>query len=261
MKKYVVKPGESLYQISRKTGVRLPLILAANPQIQNANDIAPGMTIVIPELGKGTSAKPKAKKSQPKAKKEVAKPYFGYVWPHAVQPGETWTSIADRYNVTVEDLEHLNPALAARELTPGLVVYVPLGAQPEVPPAPAAPESVPGAWTAPPVAHVPEAHAYEMSGAPDVFLGGQGHQGYLQQPPNVMPDEGVEPWHGAGTEAPQDEAGEALDEGVQGEMVQSPEFDGGPHTHKPFREAAPFMPETDEDGWSRPFVIHVGNDG
>nr|WP_237699905.1 LysM domain-containing protein [Alicyclobacillus acidocaldarius] len=62
MKKYVVKPGESLYQISRKTGVRLPLILAANPQIKNANDITPGMTIIIPELGKGTSSKPKAKK-------------------------------------------------------------------------------------------------------------------------------------------------------------------------------------------------------
>lgn len=258
MKKYVVKPGESLYQISRKTGVRLPLILAANPQIQNANDITPGMTIVIPELGKSTTQKPKPKKSQSKAKKEVPKPYFGYVWPHAVQPGETWASIADRYNVTVEDLEHLNPAIASRQLTTGLVVYVPLGSEPQMPTSPAA-EPGQGAWMAPSGVAAPSAEAGQVYEAPDVWMGGQGHQGHLQQPPEVAHDEGVEPWNGHEVPAP-DVEGEA-EMATGNEPIPDIEGDGGPHMHHPYRSADGFLPETDEEGWSKPFVVRVGNDG
>ncbi|WP_367306122.1 LysM peptidoglycan-binding domain-containing protein [Alicyclobacillus acidocaldarius] len=259
MKKYVVKPGESLYQISRKTGVRLPLILAANPQIKNANDIAPGMTIVIPELGKGTSSKPKPKKAQPKSNKAVTKPYFGYVWPHTVQPGETWATIADRYNVTVEDLEHLNPALASRELTPGLVVYVPLGREPQMPSG--VPESAPGAWMPAPGVGAAPSQVMPMEGAPDVFLGGQGHQGHLQQPPEVMPDEGVEPWNPHEAEAPAFEGQGAAGEIPGDETLLGPEYDGGPHMDQPYRRAEAMLPETDEEGWSKPFVVRVGNDG
>ncbi|GMA56298.1 hypothetical protein GCM10025858_08010 [Alicyclobacillus sacchari] len=120
MKKYVVKPGESLYQISRKTGVRLPLLLAANPQIQNANDIVPGMTIVIPELGKPVKSGKAKKSATAKATKQTkAKPYFGFVWPHHVQAGETWTEIAARYGTSVAQLEHLNPTFAGQPLQPG----------------------------------------------------------------------------------------------------------------------------------------------
>ncbi|MDI9260559.1 LysM peptidoglycan-binding domain-containing protein [Alicyclobacillus sendaiensis] len=257
MKKYVVKPGESLYQISRKTGVRLPLILAANPQIKSASDLTPGMTIVIPELGKGTSSKPKPKKAQPKSHQPVRKPYFGYVWPHTVQPGETWATIADRYHVAVEDLEHLNPAIASRDLTPGLVVYVPLGNQPVLPTD--TPAAAPGAWMNAPVPGpsdgMPAQHA------PDVLFGGQGHQGHLQQPPEVMPSEGVEPWNPQEVEAPSDEGQAGVGEVPGEDALEGPAFDGGPHMHQPFRRAEPMLPETDEEGWSKPFVVRVGNDG
>ncbi|SIT07295.1 LysM peptidoglycan-binding domain-containing protein [Alicyclobacillus vulcanalis] len=264
MKKYVVKPGESLYQISRKTGVRLPLILAANPQIKNANDITPGMTIVIPELGKGTTSKPKAKKAQSKPAKTsaAAKPYFGYVWPHAVQPGETWESIAERYNVTVEDLEHLNPAIASRALAPGLVVYVPLGTEP--PAALSAPESAQGAWVpAPGGGPVDTAVPPMEPSASGILFSGQGHQGSLQQPPTVEPDEGVEPWAG-----PEASGGGLSQNGAEFEPAEPGEApwegtveDGGPHMHQPYRRAEVIdFPETDAEGWSKPFVVRVGND-
>ncbi|MBF8378866.1 LysM peptidoglycan-binding domain-containing protein [Alicyclobacillus mali] len=260
MKKYVVKPGESLYQISRKTGVRLPLILAANPQIQNANDITPGMTIVIPELGKGTSSKPKSKKTQSKSTKTVAKPYFGYVWPHAVQPGETWATIAERYNVAVDDLEHLNPALAGRALTPGLVVYVPLGNEPQMPAGMT--EGHSGAWMPSP-GMAPSAPQLPGDGDAGALFGGQGHQGTLQQPPEVMPDEGVEPWTPHAVEAPDyEEPGDTdgLSDISGQEMPPGLGYDGGPHMHHPYRKVDPLVPETDEEGWSKPFVVRVGND-
>ncbi|AEJ44146.1 LysM peptidoglycan-binding domain-containing protein [Alicyclobacillus acidocaldarius] len=187
----------------------------------------------------------------------VTKPYFGYVWPHAVQPGETWASIADRYNVTVEDLEHLNPALASRELTPGLVVYVPLGSEPQMPAE--APELSPGAWMpAPGVGAAPSQGAL-TEGSPDVFLGGQGHQGHLQQPPEVMPDEGVEPWNAPDAEASAYENGGPVGE-IAEQTLPGPEGDGGPHMHQLYRWAESMLPETDEEGWSKPFVVRVGND-
>ncbi|GEO24226.1 hypothetical protein AAC03nite_00110 [Alicyclobacillus acidoterrestris] len=128
MKKYVIQPGDTLYQISRRTGVRVPLLLAANPQIQNPDKLMVGTTIVIPELGK--PAKDKVEKSA-HAQDETVPAYFGFVWPHQAAEGDTWQKIAERYGVKLEQLHHTNPEAAeAGEPAVGSVVYVPTGALP-----------------------------------------------------------------------------------------------------------------------------------
>lgn len=52
-------------------------------------------------------------------------PFFGFVWPHAVQPGETWDTIQQKYNVQMQHLLQMNPGLANRPLRPGDLLYVP----------------------------------------------------------------------------------------------------------------------------------------
>ncbi|MCL6597650.1 MAG: LysM peptidoglycan-binding domain-containing protein [Alicyclobacillus macrosporangiidus] len=158
MKKYVVKKGDTMWSISKATGVRLNLLMAANPQITDPNRLQPGQVIYIPELEKsamppaaatppggppagklggppsaapGPGLMPGAAYTAPEpAGNQVARPggemppYFGFVWPHVVQPGETWEHIAQRYGVSVQQLRRLNPTLG-RALQEGDIVYVP----------------------------------------------------------------------------------------------------------------------------------------
>ncbi len=137
MKKYVIRPGDTMYTISKKTGVRLPLLLAANPHISHPEQLQPGMTIVIPELGKPAKNQvppPPASHKGPKeeAPKTTIPQYFGFVWPHVVQRDESAEQIAVRYGVTTAQIEMLNPNLSiGQPLQPGTVLYIPYMASPE----------------------------------------------------------------------------------------------------------------------------------
>ncbi|SFU78845.1 LysM peptidoglycan-binding domain-containing protein [Alicyclobacillus macrosporangiidus] len=157
MKKYVVKKGDTMGSISKAHGLRLSLLMAANPQITDPNRLQPGQVIYIPELekpalptipakapggppagppggapaGPGPGHGPGAAHTAPEpAGSPVAQPgaqtppYFGFVWPHVVQPGETWERIAQQYGVSVDQLRRLNPTLG-QALQEGDVVYVP----------------------------------------------------------------------------------------------------------------------------------------
>ena len=152
MKKYIVREGDTMWEISQATGVRLNLLLAANPQIHDPNQLQPGSLLVIPELGKqagvGPGANPQpfamphsqtpatpAPMPQPQsapmgmpqmAPQDAGHPaYFGFVWPHVVTPGETWDRIAAQYGVAVAQLRRMNPELSQRPLQAGQLVYVP----------------------------------------------------------------------------------------------------------------------------------------
>ncbi len=112
MKKYIVRDGDTMWTISKETGVRLNLLMAANPQVTDPNRLRPGNVIVIPELYKKTAAKPSGEPSRPPTEPAPAgavPPYFGFVWPHVVKAGETWESIAAGYNASVAQLKELNP--------------------------------------------------------------------------------------------------------------------------------------------------------
>jgi LysM repeat protein len=139
LKKYVIREGDTMYSISKKTGVRLPLLLASNPHVTNPDSLMPGMTIVIPELGKPAKnhlAQAKQMQSQKQkkapAKQSAAPKYFGFVWPHVVGQGESTEGIAKRYRVTRDQLMMLNPHLNFEQpLTPGTTLYIPFMASPE----------------------------------------------------------------------------------------------------------------------------------
>lgn len=147
MKKYIIRLGDTMNVISQRTGVKLSLLMAANPQITDVNQLSPGQTIVIPELGKPTSvtAKPsltnhtpesvypshaKMTGGQPKSHGPIgqskAHVYFGYVWPHVVAVGETWETISRKYHVSMSKLMHLNPKYVnGRQPKVGKVVFIP----------------------------------------------------------------------------------------------------------------------------------------
>lgn len=156
MKKYIVRDGETMWNVSKVTGVRLNLLMAANPQVHDPNHLQAGSVLSIPELGKesakpastpeytGTGAGPKSgglhahgtakttpggggvppAPGQSPSHTASTAPYFGFVWPHVVQPGESWDTVAGMYNVPVDSLRRMNPSQTSG-LQPGDVVYVP----------------------------------------------------------------------------------------------------------------------------------------
>jgi LysM repeat protein len=163
VKKYIVRDKDTMWSISKATGVRLNLLMAANPQIQDPHQIRPGSVIVVPELHKGNShgalepgvpgpsVKEQATVSPPTAPvqqhipqqmtvpmpgKQAApqsptttptSPFFGFVWPHVVKSGESWEEISKQYQVPVTRLTKMNPAHAGASLKEGDILYIPGG--------------------------------------------------------------------------------------------------------------------------------------
>ncbi|QSO46247.1 LysM peptidoglycan-binding domain-containing protein [Alicyclobacillus mengziensis] len=78
---------------------------------------SPEMPVTDPNAATTTPAHPGKSSKMP--------PFFGFVWPHAVQPGETWYTIQQKYNVQMQHLLQMNPGLANRPLRPGDLLYVP----------------------------------------------------------------------------------------------------------------------------------------
>jgi LysM repeat protein len=156
MKKYIVREGETMWSISKATGVRLNLLMAANPQVRDPNRLKPGMVLVIPELHKKAGTTNVEPKPEPAPTMQAPGPeqlapgdttpgFFGFVWPHVVQSGETWSDIAQKYNVSMEQLYNLNPSSQGAELQDGQVIYIPgmAGTTPQTGNQPI-PPSVPG---------------------------------------------------------------------------------------------------------------------
>ncbi|MCL6636796.1 MAG: LysM peptidoglycan-binding domain-containing protein [Alicyclobacillus sp.] len=229
MKTYVVKPGDTLWKISQATGVRLNQLLAANPHIKDPHQLRPGEILVIPDTtasadtvgqmaaapapppaGGPTSPAPPAA-PEPPPMGEIP-PYFGFVWPHVVQPGETWESIARQYGVSIQQLRQLNP-MHGPMLQAGDLLYVP---------GPAGGPAEAGVVSAGPAEPVPVPGGKE-TGAP-VFPAG-GTAGMVAEP-------------GPGT--PAAPPGSSLTPPAQGPSTTPPAPGGwvgppGPHTHYPFR--------------------------
>ncbi|GMA59821.1 LysM peptidoglycan-binding domain-containing protein [Alicyclobacillus fastidiosus] len=262
MKKYVIQPGDTLYHISQRTGVRVPLLLASNPQLQNPGQLMVGTTIVIPELGK--PAKSKAAKSS-SGKRVKVPPYFGFVWPHQVAEGDTWDAIAQKYGVKLEQLHHVNPEAAqAGQLTVGHVVYVPTAAlklpnrsegtgapagamqypgTPMIPldggpygypyptgqPAPGGMPYVPGQSMAPGMPYVPGSESAGAQYPGGLMTGGfaPGGVGQGNTPYPTYPYDGMAPY----------QMGQPMAGGMPATATEYPAADGlyGPHTHYPYR--------------------------
>ncbi len=105
---YTVQLGDTLSGIANNCGVNYANLVAANPSIPNADLIFPGQVINIPS-GNGI-------------------PNTGGSGTYTVQLGDTLSSIARRYNVTVSQLLAGNPTINNSDLIyPGQVITLPAG--------------------------------------------------------------------------------------------------------------------------------------
>ena len=103
--KHQVVAGEWLWQIARCYGTDPTKLLQANPQLSNPAQISPNSTVSVPNIG------------------SVGKIYGPpCVGTHTVQTGDTWNSIALKYNADTTVLQMVN----STTLTVGSMVKVPL---------------------------------------------------------------------------------------------------------------------------------------
>lgn len=102
---HVVQPGEWLWQIARCYGAKYDAVRRANPQLLDPNKISPDTTVTVPNVGsEGRIYGPPC------------------VGTHTVQSGETWESIAQRYNADPIVLQVVNK----NNMAVGVVLKVPL---------------------------------------------------------------------------------------------------------------------------------------
>jgi len=112
---YVIQPGDTLTSIAARFGVTVEDIVRVNPILVNPNAIYPGQIIHIPIAG--VSPIPKGSL-------------------YIIQPGDTLTSIALRYNIPPGALLQFNPQITNPNLIyPGQIITIPLpyAALPQMP--------------------------------------------------------------------------------------------------------------------------------
>ncbi|HUF00045.1 MAG TPA: LysM peptidoglycan-binding domain-containing protein, partial [Anaerolineales bacterium] len=99
-----VAVGEWLIQIVRCYGATFDEVRNANPQIANPDFILPAMIVTVPRIGS--------------AGRIYGRPCITF---HTVQGGDTWASIAQRYNADLAVLQKVNPVT----LTAGTSIKIP----------------------------------------------------------------------------------------------------------------------------------------
>jgi len=110
-----VSKGEWMIQIARCYGASYTAMRTANPQIGDPDVIDPDITVTVPNIGSnGTIYGP---------------PCVGQ---HTVQSGDTWNSIAQRYNADPTVLQAANP----KGMAVGTVLKIPLNSAGSSIPAP-----------------------------------------------------------------------------------------------------------------------------
>lgn len=106
---YTIKPGETLYRISKNNNISVEEIMLANPGISPTN-FKSGETIIIPKLKNGTTEK----KITPETVFIAEK----------IEKGETLEHIAKKYDIEAEHVIEANPDNTKPKK--GSYVYVPL---------------------------------------------------------------------------------------------------------------------------------------
>lgn len=116
-KKHTVAAGETLYSIATKYGISVDALKKANPGLSSS--ISVGQELNLPVTGgtTTTAAKPTTT-TTPTTTTNVSKETIE----HKVAAGETFYSIAKKYNVSVEDIKKTNPGISALKV--GQIVKV-----------------------------------------------------------------------------------------------------------------------------------------
>jgi len=147
---YVVKPGDSLWQISNTFGVPLSEIIEAN-KLPNPNQLLVGQAIIVPKEGIYHVVMPgeslwaiaglynttveEILRSNNIANPNIIHPGLRLFIPapiHRVVPGETLSQIAEKYGVSVESLVIANNIENPDLIFPGMILVVPIAVRPEI---------------------------------------------------------------------------------------------------------------------------------
>ncbi|MFD9561528.1 LysM peptidoglycan-binding domain-containing protein [Streptomyces sp. NPDC059994] len=131
--RYKVKKGQTLGGIAALLGVSLAALLTANPSIKNPDVVHPGQEINVPAKptppAKPEKPKPPTEKPKPPAEKPQPStpPTSGSTY--TVVKGDSLSSIANRFGVSVTQLVSWNAGLAANPhlIYPGQKVKVQAG--------------------------------------------------------------------------------------------------------------------------------------
>lgn len=107
---YIVQPGDQFYKIAEQFNVTVGEIITANPGI-NPTALVVGQQICIPQRKPGTKFCP-------------SKNYY------VVTAGDTFYSIARKFNVTVQSLQQENPDANPGAMFVGQVLCIPLAPSP-----------------------------------------------------------------------------------------------------------------------------------
>jgi membrane-bound lytic murein transglycosylase D len=121
-----VRRGETLAALSRKYGVELKSLLAAN-QMRRDAPLAPGKVVRIP-AGACPPGRPAA---APAGRAPLAKPEMAE---HVVRHGDSLWNLARRYNTTVEEIQRLNQVTPAT-IAVGQALRIPKAEAPRTEPA------------------------------------------------------------------------------------------------------------------------------
>ena len=131
VKKHTIKPGETLFRLSKMYNVTIDEICAANPGL-SINNFRAGEVVVIPSENKDKIEQPTAEvkvtipviKEIAKKQKEEEKPQI-IIGTHKVKRRESIESICKDYNITREELIRANPVLKKKKLKRKMVLDIP----------------------------------------------------------------------------------------------------------------------------------------
>ena len=120
---HAVKVGETVYSIARQYKVNPSDILKYNKEIAEGDVLKPNTILVIPMGAKVLSAKDSIALSLKQVKEEQQEPVEFIA--HKVRKRETIFSIAQKYNVSEEDIKRYNTKLYASQLKKGMRLKIP----------------------------------------------------------------------------------------------------------------------------------------
>lgn len=117
---YIVRPGDSWFSIANRYGMTFEKLRSANQELWSlrGQNIRPADEMVIP--AHGSPPPPLEIKTSPD--KETPETDDGS---YIVQEGDTWESVAEATDLTVEALKEANVDVSARDLIPGDVLRMP----------------------------------------------------------------------------------------------------------------------------------------
>jgi LysM repeat protein len=104
---YTVRSGDSLYTIARKLGTTVKALRAANGLEEGAL-LHPGQKLIVPDGRKGAPIGKGAERNSPPAKNAKKKRTSAPGVRYTVRPGDTPSTIAERYGITTRELLRAN---------------------------------------------------------------------------------------------------------------------------------------------------------